>query len=237
MSQKVSQKVTCNPLHKLTFFIILYFSLYFGSLECHTGFSWNSELTRPRVQIVLIILALLSLTDISIWSGQTRGRTASCSPIYWQNRMLQNHMAPFSWNVAKSLSLWETRFFNSKPNQRKNFITAPLRGITLTASGWFSHSIPLSAFCALSFSREVFTKFTWLYWGCCHFLLNSLQFWFSFTVEQKVLFFTFKKLLPEEKEKEDEISTEDVMTECVSDQQVFPYDRSIHRKIIKWNYI
>lgn len=52
-----------------------------------------------------------------------------------------------------------------------------------------------------------------------------------------MLFFTFKKLLPEEKEKEDEISTEDVMTECVSDQQVFPYDRSIHRKIIKWNYI
>jgi len=57
---------------------------------------------------------------------------------------------------------------------------------------------------------------------------------FLFKVDQK-LFLPPKSFF--QKKKRWNSSTEDVMTECVSDQQVFPYDRSIHKKIIKWNCV
>lgn len=185
---------------------------------------------------MLIILVPLSLTNISIWSGQTRGKTLSCSPIDWQNR--QNATKSYCLIFLECCKIpfsWRNEIFSIQNQIYRKTITAPLRKIAHIASECFTHCILLLGFCTLSFSREVFTKFMWSYWGCCHFLLNSLQFWF-FVQSWSEAVFTSKKLLPEEKKRWNS-STEDVMTECVSDQQVFPYDRSIHKKIIKWNCV
>lgn len=139
-----------------------------------------------------------------------------------QNCIVFSHLL-IEQNAAKSLLnfsgmlqnpfLFEKQDFSIQNQINRKTLLQHHKKIIHTASGCFTHCIPLLGFCTLSFSREVFTKFTWLYWGCCHFLLNSLQFCFLFKVEQKLLFLPPRSFF-QKKKKKMKSSTEDVMTTC-----------------------
>lgn len=230
------KKITCNPLHKLIFFMILYFLFLFWKPRMPHWIFLKLRAYKPTCSHCVNYPSATFPHQYQHmeWPNQRQNFILLS---HWLTEQTECHkiiLFNFSGMLQNSILLEKWDFSIQNQIYRKT-ITAPLRKIAHIASECFTHCILLLEFCTLSFSREVFTKFMWSYWGCCHFLLNSLQFWF-FVQSWSEAVFTSKKLLSEEKKRWNS-STEDVITECVSDQQVFPYDRSIHKKIIKWNCI